>query len=272
MDKKLQQIKAAGKDKLHIIADFDRTLTKAFNKEGERVQSTYSLISKGKYLTPDYPKKYLALFDHYYPYEISQEITEEERHQKMNEWWHSHFQLMIESGLTKAVLKDIVLKGEVQTRIGFRELLTNLNKHNIPLLIFSAGMGDLIKEFLESENLLFPNTHIISNFYKFDNQGLAIKPKNKNFIHPFNKNEIELQNTPYYNEIKNRPNVILLGDSLGDTKMADGLQHNTIFKIGFLNHKKEELLKTYKQEFDLIITDDGPLTEVIKLLASVLGS
>lgn len=36
-------------------------------------------------------------------------------------------------------------------------------------------------------------------------------------------------------ELEGRSNVILLGDSIGDAGMADGVCHDTVLKIGFLN-------------------------------------
>lgn len=54
-------------------------------------------------------------------------------------------------------------------------------------------------------------------------------------IHLLNKNELALEGTEYHELIENRDNVILMGDSLGDSGMADGVRHaNAILKIGFL--------------------------------------
>lgn len=45
-------------------------------------------------------------------------------------------------------------------------------------------------------------------------------------------------NTGHFQELRERPNVLLLGDSLGDLTMADGVQDmQNILKIGFLNDK-----------------------------------
>lgn len=50
-----------------------------------------------------------------------------------------------------------------------------------------------------------------------------------------NKNEYALKGTEYYELVQDRENVILLGDSLGDAGMADGMPHcNSVLKIGFL--------------------------------------
>lgn len=57
-------------------------------------------------------------------------------------------------------------------------------------------------------------------------------------IHIYNKRESALLNTGHFNELRTRPNVLLLGDSLGDLNMADGVQDmENILKIGFLNDK-----------------------------------
>lgn len=47
-------------------------------------------------------------------------------------------------------------------------MFESLNKNDVPLLIFSAGVGDILKEVLRQKNLLFPNMKIIANFMQFD--------------------------------------------------------------------------------------------------------
>lgn len=54
-------------------------------------------------------------------------------------------------------------------------------------------------------------------------------------IHVFNKNETVLQGTDYYNLVLERTNVIVMGDSLGDAEMANGVpESSNVLKIGFL--------------------------------------
>jgi 5'-nucleotidase len=117
--------------------------------------------------------------------------------------------------------------------------------------------------------LLTKNIHIIANFFKFDAKGRAVDYK-KPLIHLFNKNEVEIKKTPYYREIEARNNVLLLGDSLGDLGMTEGLEHDNIIRIGFLNDKINQLLVDYAREFDLIILNDGPMDPVNKLLEKIV--
>lgn len=76
-------------------------------------------------------------------------------------------------------------------------------------------------------------------------------------IHVFNKNETVIKGTEYYDLIKERSNVVLLGDSLGDAGMADGIEHSeAVIKIGFLYHNVEGNLPIYLKEFDIVLVDD----------------
>lgn len=54
-------------------------------------------------------------------------------------------------------------------------------------------------------------------------------------INVFNKNQLALVGTSYYPVIADRTNVIVIGDSIGDAGMAEGLSNSdAILKIGFL--------------------------------------
>lgn len=54
----------------------------------------------------------------------------------------------------------------------------------------------------------------------------------------YNKHDGALRNTDYFKQLKDNSNVILLGDSLGDLNMADGVPNvGNLLKIGFLNDK-----------------------------------
>lgn len=54
-------------------------------------------------------------------------------------------------------------------------------------------------------------------------------------IHTFNKNSSVIPEN-CFNDVADRNNVILLGDSIGDVSMAEGIKRRgSILKIGFLN-------------------------------------
>ncbi len=269
LEKKKNEFKRDGKTGFHIVTDFDRTLTKAF-VNGKSAPSTYYYVREGGYLAPGYSKKAFELFDKYHPLEISPELTREEKAGYMEEWWTTHHNLMLEAGFSIGVVKDIVDKDKIHLREGVDTFLDTLAEEGIPLLIFSAGSGNIIKDFLKIRGKATKNVHVISNFFIFDDSGKAVAYE-KPLIHTFNKNESSIKGHPYKKEIEDRKNVILLGDSLGDLDMAAGIPHDCIIKIGFLNHDRDSLLKQYKESFDVVITEDGNMGYVNSLLKEILG-
>lgn len=265
-----QKFQNQGTGKIHILADFDRTLTYAQSPKDKGNHSIISILRNGNYLSKEYAKQAHTLFDKYHPIEINPTVPMGEKKKAMNEWWTSHFNLLIKSGLNKKDLKAIVDTGIIKLRDGTKELFNYLHRKQIPVVIMSSsGVGNAIQMFLEKENIYYDNVHIITNLYTFDDDGKAINIS-KPIIHAMNKDETAIHDHPeIYNKIKNRKNVILLGDSLGDLGMITGFNYNNLLKVGFLNPKEEHNKKEYEQNFDIIITNDSDIKPVNKLLRGI---
>ena len=56
LNKKIAKLKKDGINSLHIVADFDSTLTKAYTN-GKKIPSTYAHIREGNYMPSDYSKR-----------------------------------------------------------------------------------------------------------------------------------------------------------------------------------------------------------------------
>ena len=108
-----------------------------------------------------------------------------------------------------------------------------------------------------------------TNLYEFDTAGNAIKIKEP-IIHSLNKHEILIRNFPVFEEIKERPNILLLGDGLEDIGMAEGFEYKEIIKVGFLNQDVENSLPVYSENFDIVITNDGSLEFVNEMLIEMM--
>lgn len=270
LEKTKKSILETGAGNFFVLTDFDRTLTTAF-VNGKSVPSLVSILRDSNYLTPDYAAKARLLWDKYHPFEINPKITLEEKEKTMEEWWMNHFELLIKSGLNKKDLKMVVESERVKHREGFSEFNELLIKYKIPLIIISAsGLGgDNILMYLEKSHVPMTVIHIISNTYEWDENGNAVAIK-RPIIHNMNKNGNLLKALPIFGEIKNRKNILLLGDSLDDIKMAENLDYDNLIKVGFLNEKVEENLELYKQSFDVIILNDSSLEYVNDLLKEVI--
>ena len=260
-----------GSNKFHVISDFDRTLTKAF-VNGEKTPSIISELRKGNYLSKEYQELANELAEKYHPIEVDSNLSIKEKKKAMHEWWSKHFELLIKSGLNKSHIQKIVDSDRIKPRQKSLEFLDFLHENDIPIVILSsAGLGgDSIRMFLEKHGRLYDNIHIVSNEYEWSSDGLAIEAK-KPIIHSFNKDEAMLKNYDFYDKIKDRKNVLLLGDSLGDLEMVHGFNYDTLIKVGFLNENVNENLETYKKNFDLIILNDGSMNHVNKMLKEIFG-
>ena len=55
-------------------------------------------------------------------------------------------------------------------RDGCDELLRELHDHKVPVLIFSAGIGDIIERVVKQQAHMYSNIKIVSNYMDFNNQ------------------------------------------------------------------------------------------------------
>jgi HAD superfamily hydrolase (TIGR01544 family) len=266
----IKTLKEQGVKSLHVLADFDRTITKAF-VNGEYVSSIISMLRKHKYLTPDYPEKAQALFEQYHPQELNPKIPKEEKSKIMEEWWRAHNKLLIASGLNIKDIESAVSHENIQFREGADKFLDTLKDNKIPLIIFSSsGLGtDAISILLKQRGKLSDNIEIVSNTFEYDQNGNVIKIKEP-VIHSLNKDEAILRDLPAFKKVKDRKNVILLGDSVDDVGMVEGFSYDNLVKFGFLNDKVGESLVEYKKYFDLLITNDGSMDALNKFMAEIL--
>ncbi|CAG8665540.1 8093_t:CDS:1 [Scutellospora calospora] len=88
-------------------------------------------------------------------------------------------------------------------------------------------------------------------------------------IHALNKGKVNIKDNPYYTKIKNRNNIILLGDTIGDLQMASGINHDTCLSIGFYNAKDNSINEEYKKMYDIVVTNDGSL-DVINFIIEAM--
>jgi len=261
-----EKIKENGVEKLYFLADFDRTLTKAF-VGGKKIPSMISVLRDENYLAPNYPEKAKTLFEKYHAIEMDINIPSEEKSKLMKEWWTKHFELLIESNLSKQDLEQAVKSNNIVLRGGMLKFLNILKDNNIPLVILSSsGLGqEAISLYLGKKNLLSDNIHIISNSFEWNEEGRAISVKEP-IIHTLNKKVGDY----YIEAIKDKTNVILLGDSLSDIGMIRGFDCENIIKIGFLNEDINNNLERYREVYDIVITNDSSVEFINILLSEII--
>jgi HAD superfamily hydrolase (TIGR01544 family) len=259
-DVKLQAILIGGIDKFHVRMDFDGTVTKAV-VDGKVVPSLISVLRDEDFLGSDYSQKAHALYKKYHMIEIDPGVSDADKKIAMREWWQTHFELLIEKGFSKSHIGRALQSARIQLRGGFGEFAAMLAKNKIPLVIMScSGMGaDMIKMVLEKNNVLFDNMHIITNQYEWNGEGLAVAVKEP-IVHTLNKDEESIERIPgAYEAIKNRPNVLLLTDSVADITMADGAKIDNLLSVGFLNVAADKQIELFAKTFDAVLANDASM-------------
>ena len=127
----------------------------------------------------------------------------------------------------------------------------------------SAGVGNLIKEFLKINGALYDNIILFSNFFEIkDNKSYIdidnlISSSNKNY----SKVPKEIREV-----LKSKEKILLCGDIVEDIRMIDEEQKNKTLTIGFLDYNIDNNLDIYNKNFDVVFTDDNDFNDVIKIL------
>lgn len=270
---KIAAITPDGIRSVHILSDFDRTLTKPF-VGGHRVPSLISLLRDGKHLSREYAQAAHTLFAKYHPIEMDLSVPPDKKRQAMQEWWGKHFNLLIKSGLQKSDLDDIAQNPLLELRDGAQDLLKRCAQLTLPVVIMSASGtgGYAISQYLKNNGVLFENMHIIANEYEWDASGRAIGFK-KPIIHNMNKDETLVQDFPdAFAAVKDRPNVILLGDSIEDLHMASGFAAKTILSFGFADTQDANILHTYEQHFDSVLDHRASCEQITSAISRIVAA
>uniref|UniRef100_A0A914EL76 5'-nucleotidase n=1 Tax=Acrobeloides nanus TaxID=290746 RepID=A0A914EL76_9BILA len=253
VNKKLHKIINDGIEQLMFISDFDYTLSRYKDPNGNLASNTPQLIRHmvlDKH--PELENMYNEMVKKFHAIEICPLMSNEEKIPYMVEWWTKSQQYTIKAGLSKLDIKEKVS-------------LSNLN--------LSAGFGDVIKFLFENKMGNIPgNLHIVSNMMIFDAQDNCVN-FSKPIIHSFNKNSSVINNDhTFIPDIEGRSNVFLLGDSLGDPHMDVGIKgENTALKIGFLNMNFETYLNKYLDLYDIVIVDDQTMEIPLKIFEYILS-
>ncbi|XP_053495543.1 7-methylguanosine phosphate-specific 5'-nucleotidase-like [Ictalurus furcatus] len=196
----IEHMRREGPNALQVISDFDMTLTR-FAHNGTRCPTSYGILHSSAVISEDCKAKMSDLFDLYYPVEINNSMSVEEKIPHMEEW---------------------------------SEITPSLTPSSVSILHSSA----VISEDCKAKGVV--------RAFKGD------------VIHAFNKREGALQNTQQF--VHDRSNVLLLGDSLGDLDMADGVQGlRNILRIGYLSDKVEERREAYVRSYDIVLEKDETL-------------
>ena len=167
--------------------------------------------------------------------------------------------------LTEQKLKQSIENSKLILREGAKDFLFHLYKENIPVIILSAGIGNVIEQSLKKEECYFENIQVISNFIKFDENGNMIKLCD-NMIHSLNKNIDKLGDINLKEKLKTKEYRMVIGDLVEDIYMMGEYPETKSLKIGLLNKNVMENLEIYNNNFDIVLTEENNFYDIEKYL------
>uniref|UniRef100_A0AC34F8I3 5'-nucleotidase n=1 Tax=Panagrolaimus sp. ES5 TaxID=591445 RepID=A0AC34F8I3_9BILA len=269
VESKLHKIIKDGYENLMILADFDYTLSKFKDTNGKECLITHSIFVKcTQEVKPELSEKLQVICNKYGPLEHSTKISRAEKLSKMEDWWNLSHECIVDSKLSHDDIKKFVKDAPLYLRDFAVEFIRFIEAKNVPLIVFSAGIGNVIEMILQQNLGTIPSQlHIISNFMNFNKKNIC-ESFTEPTIHSCCKNSTVITGEqPYSEDIKSRPNIILLGDSLEDVHMDIGMvNESTAIKIGFLNHSIDSRFDDYSEAFDILLIDCQSMEIPFRLL------
>lgn len=255
-NEKLEKIQLT-KNNFYVVLDFDRTITAE--------ESADSWDVAGELLDVNFQKELANLYQKYRPIELDYEIPLKEKIKAMETWYQECMDLYQEHGLTKEKLtKAITNNQKMQFRKGAKEFLEKMAQEKIPVIILSAGIGNVIEGFLRKNQCDFENLWIISNFIEFEEDG-TMKKFTAPMIHTMNKTMNGHLPRKWMDRLKKIPYKLLLGDLIEDKNMIEKEEWENTILIAFLNQETKDL-QCYLEEFDVVLTKEDATFFVVEEL------
>ena len=271
----LARLAASGPGELHLLVDFDRTITRHWADAAQ----TIPMLTSYAVLQQRWPVAERAQVDaisrHYYAIETNPHLSHEEKAPAMIEWHRLSNALAVRVGTTRADVAAAVASAGLALRPGVRELVAWCERHDVPLIVMSAGVADVVAEALRlllGDQPTLPRViHVVSNSMVWDAGG-RLAGFSEPILHVFNKRAGAIPpDSAAAQAIRGRPHAILVGDSMGDATMADGdapiagggpeESPPLVLKLGLLNHDVDALLPRFAALFDAVVTGDGGLEQ-----------
>ena len=242
---KIAAFAVAGTDLLHVVSDFDLTLT-AGNRPGQNI-GTWDVMDE--LMTPESVARHKQIYQSFRPIELEGKLTAEIASKK----WAETLDLITENDISINDIQSAFLR-VAKLRDGAKEIFTVCQKNNVPTVVLSSGISNVISVIAEHYQLA--PTYILSNDLLFDETTRQVTGwRRDSLVHMLNKKEMGHREL---SELRNkRPNVILIGDVPDDVRMVDG---DEVIRIRVLDPRKDEThdLETVAQSsfnagYDLVV-------------------
>lgn len=263
INENIKKLNKFNRHNTYVVADFDCTLT-------NHASASWKLLAESSLVDEMSKEKLKELYAKYKPIENNETLAKAQKEEPMLEWWNNNMDVLcaMEDPISEKAFYNIDMK-DMRLRKDTYQLLRMLCDYQLPLIIISGGISNLIKMVLHREKAMLSNISVLSNEFLFENGYLV--GMNENVIHSQNKDKVDLPRH-IKEQVEQRENVILLGDQISDIDMAYLSQAKESLKIGILEDISK--LDKYKKHFDIVISgqeeSDPSYTGINKILSKTI--
>lgn len=248
-------IEAGNHGKLLVVIDFDRTITRG---NGLSSHDVLQLSEETDAKRQKDSKKYHAIED-------DPAMTIAEKIPFIEEWYGKTHALIAQNQITKEKMIEQCNASKIRLREGVPEFFRLCKERDIPVIVMSAGIADILQAILRRDA---PEAQyqVISNLFTFsDTDPSYITGTRAPLIHPYNKSWESVPDS-IRQAMEGKTHALVIGDSVGDATMAHGSSLQT-YKIGFENTGDLKWKPIYEKTFDTVLYgpdhDFTPINEMV---------
>lgn len=238
-----------------VIIDFDRTLTTGAS------DASMGIIPKS--LGGECLKERLKIYEYYRPLELDYTIEENEKKAIMKEWASKSFTLLSKYLTSEEIIENALKDANIHLRTGAKAFLEDMYNKNIPVVIMSAGVGNIIKRFLEKQEVLYDNITLVSNFFEFKDNGAYIDTEK---IMAASNKDYSRVPEGIRKTLDKKENILLCGDIIEDINMIEKEKLHRTLTIGFLDYNVNTNLDIYNKKFDVVLAEEESFNKIREIL------
>jgi len=268
---KVARLRAAGARELQVIMDFDHTLTRFVLPDGRAAPMCHDVVERSPLMPTAFHDGYAKLW-------ADQDVALKEKNWNWEEWWRRSHQLMLDHGLCRAWLPEMIRASGLACRSGCKELFKLLEAHDVPSLVVSAGLTPVIREVLAAEGVPTHDLRVLANDMQFDEDSGVLSSFSEPPLHSHAKDSVGFRLADYFAGIARR-HVVILGDSVSDCDCLVNIPGiDETIRVGFFNRARGVDRSKYEDVYDLVLTNEGlqaaedlNLSLVLELLAGLVS-
>lgn len=248
-DNTKDKIKKIKLDSIYFLINFDNVITDANSVY------TWESITNNVKLKKKQTKRIDENVELIKKTVLDNNMAHEEKCNVLQDIWLEHINLIKDLDLPdKKMIKITADLENFKIRNGTQNLFEYAYTHDIPVVIISDGLYEVIEYFLEYYNCKYDNIHIVANKFKLGG--------NQQIIHTLNKSEASLPDN-VLDKIKNRKTAVLFASSIYDINLLSKERLKGSIKVAFLDKFINDNFDIYLNYFNVICTHNTSFDVVL---------